>query len=601
MSLKLCEVCSSGDSGAGRTGVADSRSMDNGSSGRRAQSAERRAQSGGRRRGIEAPGQSTLTSVPGFGSMKHVKTGGLIAKRWPVVCGVLLVAAVVGLLWWSPWEPPDPVYKGRRLSIWLKHNRGSLEDATEAVRQAGTNAIPTLLRMLRARDSAIKVKLMDWVERRGIIKGGFRRASQFNSVAFHGFVDLGTNAQSAVPALMEIANRNISSDSKDYALNAVFEVCHAGPPAKETVRSLLRWATNADAQIRWKTISALTLYHHEEADGNANLVIRTAASEALFRFQANPALVVPALTNALHDAVLEIQAVAFDALVAFGPDAKIAVPALVEYLNASQGHSNSYDSLWHGREAYPDMIANGLRYQATNALWHIDPEAATNRGVSIADIILSLSPDRKPPIERRDAAYALSLVGKGDSGVVAALTKALTDNSRDVRWQATNSLLKLDPEAAAMTAGEFAAGVVNEKMPHGLGGGSEEMGAILKSRVFAADQAQPDLMHQCGGLQRVARSALRHFISRQLAQLRIDQRQQFIGGLGIALLHGFEDARHLTHGVNHIQSQRQGEDPKPRLPRLKRPAVSTNPPIVAPRDKPRREVEAGHAPVASVG
>ena len=371
--------------------------------------------------------------MPGFGSINHVRIGALIAKHWPVVCGVMLVAAVSGLLWWSPWEPPDPVYRGRRLSIWLerKPGSGSLEDATEAVRQAGTNAIPTLLRMLRARDSAIKVKLMDWVERRGIIKGGFRRASQLNGWAVFRFVDLGTNAQSAVPALMEIANQNISSDSKRCALNAVSEVSRTGPQAKENVPSLSRWATNADARIRWTAISALTSFHAQEKfDESGNPVIRTAASEALFRFQANPALVVPALTNALHDAVLEIQAVAFDALVAFGPDAKIAVPALVEYM---QGRANS------------------LRYVATNALWHIDPEAATNRGVSIADIILSLSPDRAPPIERRDAAYALSLVGKGDSGVVAALTKALTDKSRDVRWQATNSLLKLDPEAAAKT------------------------------------------------------------------------------------------------------------------------------------------------------
>ena len=50
-------------------------------------------------------------------------------------------------------------------------------------------------------------------------------------------------------------------------------------------------------------------------------------------------------------------------------------------------------------------------------------------------------------------------------------------------------------QAAAMTAGEFAAGVVNKQMAHGLGGGGEEMGAIFKGRIFAADQAHPDLMY----------------------------------------------------------------------------------------------------------
>jgi hypothetical protein len=39
-------------------------------------------------------GQTTLTAVPGFGSIKHVRIGGLIAKRWPVVLGFLLAAAL---------------------------------------------------------------------------------------------------------------------------------------------------------------------------------------------------------------------------------------------------------------------------------------------------------------------------------------------------------------------------------------------------------------------------------------------------------------------------------------------------------------------------
>ncbi len=33
--------------------------------------------------------------------------------------GVLLVAAVGGLLWWPPRQPPDPVYNGKPLSYWL--------------------------------------------------------------------------------------------------------------------------------------------------------------------------------------------------------------------------------------------------------------------------------------------------------------------------------------------------------------------------------------------------------------------------------------------------------------------------------------------------
>ena len=54
-----------------------------------------------------------------------MKTGGLIAKRWPVVGGFLLVAALGGLLWWSPWEArerPEPVYEGMVVGEFNKDN-----------------------------------------------------------------------------------------------------------------------------------------------------------------------------------------------------------------------------------------------------------------------------------------------------------------------------------------------------------------------------------------------------------------------------------------------------------------------------------------------
>jgi hypothetical protein len=66
-----------------------------------------------------------------------VRFGGLIAKRWPVVGGALVVAAVGGLLWWSPWEarePPEPVYDGKPISHWLSHGSRQVGIVTELVR-----------------------------------------------------------------------------------------------------------------------------------------------------------------------------------------------------------------------------------------------------------------------------------------------------------------------------------------------------------------------------------------------------------------------------------------------------------------------------------
>jgi hypothetical protein len=100
-------------------------------------------------------------------------------NRLCLLGGVLLVGAAVGLLWWSPWETPEPVYRGRPLTTWLKAcalapTSSRLEtnllalafmrqpsarqvaarlDAEGAIHEAGSNAIPTLLWMLRAEDS----------------------------------------------------------------------------------------------------------------------------------------------------------------------------------------------------------------------------------------------------------------------------------------------------------------------------------------------------------------------------------------------------------------------------------------------------------------
>jgi len=78
--------------------------------------------------------------------------------------------------------------------------------------------------------------------------------------------------------------------------------------------------------------------------------------------------------------------------------------------------------------------------------------------------------------------------------------------------------------------GGFGAGVVDEEMAHRLRGSGEEMSAIFEGRVVASDEAQPDLMHQGGGLERVTRREVGHLIRREFAQFRIDQWQQLVGG-----------------------------------------------------------------------
>jgi HEAT repeat protein len=265
-------------------------------------------------------------------------------KRVQIALVVGLVA-LAGVIEWML-HSQEPVYQGKPLSFWLKSRRmavgkingvyymGFREGADEAVRQAGTNAIPTLLRLLRAKDSALKAKMLSLARRQRVIKIEYTPAEVWCIGARYGFSVLGAKAQSSVPALIEIANQNLSAASRCCAIDALGLI---GPPAKDAVPSLLGWATNADWQVRCNAILALG------------------------RIRAEPERVLPVLTNALHDPAAEVHPNAVKALLEFGPNAKPAVPALVGFLNADD---HSMD-----------------RSIVTNALKAIDPEAAAKAGV----------------------------------------------------------------------------------------------------------------------------------------------------------------------------------------------------------------------------
>jgi HEAT repeat protein len=260
-------------------------------------------------------------------------------NRKPIAVVVALTAFASSIFAQAPALPPEPIYLGKPLSDWLKAypgystagggseaaTRAAYEagnQAKRAVNQSGTNAIPTLLRMLRAqRDS--------------------------NQAAFWGFRMLGTNAQSAVPALVEIVDQNISPTSQMLAINVLGQI---GPPAKEAIPSLLRWSTNTDANVR------------------------RGAVWVLGRIHAEPDRVVPALISVTRDPNKSVQYCAIESLGRFGLDAKPAVPALAELLNSTQ--SPAYISI-------PPNVPKpvDLREVTAKALKAIDPEAAAKTGI----------------------------------------------------------------------------------------------------------------------------------------------------------------------------------------------------------------------------
>src|SRR5687768_2785614 len=125
--------------------------------------------------------------------------------------------------------PQEPVYAGKTLSEWLANRdvigvavRTGLtvtDETNKAIREIGTNGIPTLLKMVRARDSDFKKASMRFLAWQRLVKVRFRDARELQEDAAYAFGVLESNAVSAVPELIKIHQ---SSKSLEARLCAAF-------------------------------------------------------------------------------------------------------------------------------------------------------------------------------------------------------------------------------------------------------------------------------------------------------------------------------------------------------------------------------------------
>ena len=102
--------------------------------------------------------------------------------------------------------------------------------------------------------------------------------------------------------------------------------------------------------------------------------------------------------------------------------------------------------------------------------------------------------------------------------------------------------------------------LLDEDAAHGLGRRGEEVAAAVPAPGrLVADQPEVGLVDQGRGLERLARLLLRQPLGGELAQLVVDQRQELLGRLRVALLDGREDACDVVHrreppGTSHPRS-----------------------------------------------
>ena len=190
----------------------------------------------------------------GLALFLQVHDDAVVKRVWIGI--VIVFAAVASVVFWQVVvSSAEPVYKGKTLTQWLEQlvadevQGGRLrvtaeqrDEARAAIRQIGAKAAPTLLHLCRAKDSTLKRRLMGWLARRHLTSVGFRPAVERNFAAYAGFMLLGTNAQGAVPGLIQVVSGHSSLDSKCCA---IFSLRAIGPAAQQAVPCLLQCSSNA--------------------------------------------------------------------------------------------------------------------------------------------------------------------------------------------------------------------------------------------------------------------------------------------------------------------------------------------------------------------
>jgi HEAT repeat protein len=277
-----------------------------------------------------------------------------------------LPVMVLGALVWFllfPHGPPEPVYQGRPLRVWLEDYCRANENlhmmefyfgkgripgrksreydeksnrAEKAIQHMGTNAIPTLLKMIRERPFVFREKMARLLKRDSLLGGN--QPERDHELAVLGFRILGGVARPAVPDMIKL----LEDKDLNVRIYAIDCLAYIGSDAEASLPALIRSAQQTNIEI-----------------------IQGSATRALGEIHSRPELVLPvlmqnlAITNSASG-LDSIRRYSLLALGRFGPEAKVAVPAILPCLND------------------PDRE---VKRQAVLTLNEIDPQALVKIGI----------------------------------------------------------------------------------------------------------------------------------------------------------------------------------------------------------------------------
>ena len=258
------------------------------------------------------------------------------------------------------WHPFEPRHEGKRLSVWVKvlfdtgeqaddiqlerQRQRSRDQATEAVRHIGTDALPYALRLLQAKDSAFKEKLIDLAKKQEIIHFHFTSADEKRVEGVEIFYALGPIAKPAVPSLIKL----LQGQDPGAAEMASYALASIGPDA---INPLIGMLGNSNAKTRSLAARALGVLQSKAQAAvpalllclkDPNHEVRQDTAAALGYIGGDATTIVPALITCLEEQTNMMRLRIISAIGRFGTNARPAIPVLVKIVETNEMFTSSW-------------------------------------------------------------------------------------------------------------------------------------------------------------------------------------------------------------------------------------------------------------------
>ncbi len=385
------------------------------------------------------------------------------AYRNPFI-GLLLGIVIVGLVLWSMLGR-EPAYGGKTV-YQLAHSLHSADPiqigkATEGLQRLGSNAAPTLIRMLDARDSVTSRFVWEhagWLGNKaqrflaGKIPPPQRQSSR--SAALKALTLLGTNATAAIPALEALL--------MDGRQQEVFQIAHAlGGIGKDAIPPLAHGLRHTNGLVRQASALALANVGPAAAPAIEPLIAtlndinphaRDNAARALGAIGTNA---LPAIIQALETGNPQTTLMAVKAIRFMHPLRRLAAPPLHGLLERNPGPEIRAEAiLTLGEVIAIDPASIDL---ATTALKDSSPLVRRSAGTALGHFgsraraalpdLMNLLAEEAPEL-RKETLISLSKIGDLSADQIRAVKACLDDPNGEVRAGATNCLNRLGLSAS---------------------------------------------------------------------------------------------------------------------------------------------------------